>query len=87
MIKQLLYTIACIAAAMAIVMLAAYVLANPARAMEMTADGFKLTPAESARCEAGGGCIVIPHAEMLNELAKWMQKAFDAGRAEGCKGV
>ena len=87
MIKQLLYTIACIAAAMAIVMLAAYVLARPARAMEQVADGFRLTPAELARCQAGGGCIVIPLAEMQAELAKWLQRAFDAGRAEGCKGV
>lgn len=85
MIKQLLYVSACIAAAMAMVMLAAYVLSRPASAMEQVADGFRLTHAEMARCQAGGGCIVIPLAEMQAELAKWLQKAFDSGRAEGCK--
>ena len=85
--KLLLCAIAYIAAMMALVILAAYLLAKPAGAMEQVADGFRLTPAEMARCQAGGGCIVIPFAEMQAELAKWLTKAFDAGRAEGCKGT
>lgn len=58
-----------------------------ARAAEATADGYRLTPQEQARCAAGGGCIIIPYALMEMELAKWLQKAYDAGRADGCKGT
>ena len=88
MIKRQLYLIACILAAAALVGLPLVLMfAQPARAMEQTADGFRLTPAEAVRCQAGGGCLVIPHAELMSELAKWLQKAFDAGRAEGCRGL
>ena len=61
--------------------------ATHARAVEPTAEGFRLTPQEQARCAAGGGCLIIPLDAMEAELAKWLQKAFDAGKAEGCKGV
>lgn len=55
-----------------------------ATAMEQTPDGFRLTPAELARCSAGGGCVVIPILEMRIELEVWLKRAFDAGRAAQC---
>lgn len=56
-------------------------------AMEATPDGFKLSPSELARCQLGGGCVVIPNDEFQAELAKWLKKAHDQGKAEGCRGT
>ena len=67
--------------------LAVSLIPGPMLALEQTAHGFILTQEEQARCAAGGGCLVVPQEEMKATLSAWLKRAFDAGRAEACRGT
>ena len=60
---------------------------GPMLALEQVGDTLRLTPAEMARCASAGPCLVIPQGDLEATLAHYLKRAFDAGRAEACRGT
>lgn len=68
-------------------LLAGALIPGPIPAIEQIGDTIKLTAAEMVRCAVAGPCLVIPQGDLEADLAKWMKRAFDAGRSEACRGT